>query len=142
MDSKIKLIINKKELGELHEKYLKEAYKKYEVSTPEQVAMIYIDRLLECDSNTPQKEKVDQIIKMANYYTYDTVAAMITEEMISDLRPANETCKNCECYNKGFCSYRLGVVEPFEKGCKGWKEKLDKEKITHIAKGYIKYGKI
>lgn len=139
--NRINITIEGINLGEIREDHIKDAYKKYGATTPEQVAEIYIDKILTNVDKMTRAEKVKKIIEMANYYKYDSVASMLVGEMIPDLRPDDEVCHRCKYYSKGFCAYDLCNTNPFEKGCKAWDEKYDKEKVTHIATGYIKYGK-
>ena len=139
MDTKITVWIEDLKLN-LYESLINKACDKYNVHSPEEVALIYVDKLIgEEESDSSLRRRIEVIQKMAKYYEYETVSSMLTEEMIPDLRPDDEICLNCGCYSKGICTYRAATTSPFDKGCKGWEQKYDDKKVTLIAEGYVRY---
>ena len=136
------LTINGINLGELDDEMVEKVFEKYETKDLTGIAIKYMKEIIEEDTDDMT---IDEIIKKANFEKncsgYKTIAELINTHMRSDLRPANEVCKNCDNYHDGFCVTWLMEVNPFNKGNSCWSEKQNMENITHIATGYVKYGK-
>lgn len=138
----MKLVINDTDLGELDDEMLEKVFKKYKTRDLPEIAIKYMKEIIKEDTDDMT---VDEIIKKANFEKncsgYKTIAELINIHMSSDLRPSNEVCKNCDSFHDGFCVNWLMEVNPFNKGNSCWSERQNRDNITHIAEGYVKYGK-
>ncbi len=137
----MKLFINDVDLGEIDDELVKKISEKNDGQEISDIAIMFMCSIIgeEADNMT-----MDQIIKRAkfekNNLGYDTIAEMLSVHMKSDLRPANEICKNCDNYHDQFCVYNLVRVDPFSKGNSCWEERIEADNITPIGVGYVKYG--
>ena len=138
----MELIVNNVNLGEIEDNIAEQICKKYNGQDISEIAIRVMHDLIDDDS---EDMAVEELIKRARFEKnnrgYDTIAEMVSYHMRRDLRPANEICKNCESYNNHFCVYQLREVNPFSKGNTCWNEKQKMDNVTHIAEGYVKYGK-
>ena len=138
----MKLTINNVDLGELDDELVNKIIEKYEEQDITDIAISFMSEIIGDEADSMN---VDQIIKRARFMKnnsgYDTIAEMVSVYMKRDIRPATEICKNCDSYNNQFCVYHLQEVDPFSKGNSCWKEKREMDNVTHIAEGYVKYGK-
>ena len=138
----MKLVINDTDLGGLDDQMVEKVFKKYKSHDLPEIAIKYMKEIIKEDTDDMT---VDEIIKKANFEKncsgYKTIAELINIHMRSDLRPANEVCKNCDSFHDGFCVNWLMAVNPFNKGNSCWSERQNMDNITHIAEGYVKYGK-
>lgn len=135
------LIINDHNLGDLDDGMLEKVFEKYKTRDITEIAIRYMKEIIRAEADDLS---VEDIIKRANFVKnnsgYKTIADLINVHMRSDLRPANEVCKNCDSYHDGLCVNWLMDVDPFTKGNSCWHEREPEDNVTSIDLAYVKYG--
>lgn len=127
------LYINNVPIGTIDQSLIDECMKKRGFLTQEEALKYYFLEGWDYSESDNLDECLQQAQKEVAIYNMDSIAELMIVRMQKDIRPANEVCKNCTWFTKGFCAYKLCLTNPFEKGCEGWHEDGEEIESSNIA---------
>lgn len=119
--AKINMKIKNTPIGTLDQELVKSCMQKKGFSTLEETLIYYFRKGWDFSEDDNLDECLRKAQREVEIYDFESIAELIEIKMRKEMRPDNEICKNCKMYDKQFCCYKLCRVNPFEKGCEGWK---------------------